>query len=172
MINVLALDLSSNTGFCLHDREGNAKFGDVKLPPGDDGYSGTKYHFFWDWVTFTIKTYRIEFLIVEAPAPVAMKRSGTISIMQQLGLSAISETIAAKYGLRFCRANISTVRLHFTGNGHADKVQVRDRCRNFGWYTESLDAADAIAVWDWTNHDLGQPKRPHLDVLFKPVVRI
>lgn len=171
MINVLALDLSSNTGFCLHDREGKPKYGDVRMPPASsDHYNGTKYCFFWDWCVFTVKTYRIEFLIVEAP--IATGRDGMFSVMQQLGMAAISELLAAKYGLRYCRANISTVRKHFTGNGRADKPAVEIACRERGFYPQSLDAADAIAVWDWANHDLRQPNRPHLDALFKPRVAL
>jgi Holliday junction resolvasome RuvABC endonuclease subunit len=154
---ILALDPGHALGYAVDGSEpGELVTGVCDLPRGGQD-RGKTYSYFATWLEMTVNQYGVTVLAWEAPIIFGGKKGSTMktnaaTIEFAFGLAAIAEMVGHRLGLICWKAPLGTVRLHFTGNGKADKGQVYARCLALGYDVTSLDAADAAAIWDFIGH--------------------
>lgn len=156
---VLALDLSTNTGFAIGAPGTKPRSGTVVLKdPEDDAVRAARNLacFIRDQIAFE----RPELVVYEAPLPVAAMRANnnagwTIAMAWQL-VGAVN-AICGPYGIRTVAARCDTVRKHFIGQANCGnrkdtKQAVINRCHVLDLMPKKSrddNRADAIATWDW-----------------------
>lgn len=157
MKRVLALDLSSHTGWAIDRPTGGEKplSGVVDLPLDGDEY-GRAFVAFEQFLCDAIAAHAPDAVAFEAPL---MHRGSNFITTEQtvrllFGLAAITELVAHRSGLMAYEVNVATVKRHFAGNGRATKADMMARCRQLGWEVKDHNAADACAVWDFVRHKL------------------
>jgi Holliday junction resolvasome RuvABC endonuclease subunit len=154
---ILALDPGHKLGYCVDGENPRApRSGVCELPRNFPDY-GKTWCYLETWLGMMIEQYRVTVLSWEAPIIFGGKRGSTRPTNSQaiefaIGIGTVCELVGARRGLVCWKAPMGTVRLHFTGNGHADKGQVYARCLAVGYPVASYDAADATAIWDFTGH--------------------
>lgn len=154
---ILALDAATRTGFCC-GRAGEKPRADfVRLRrPGEDLEVAFKNTCCFLRDLFVLE--RPDLIIFEAPlAPVA-HRSHEAALLG-IGVYAAAAGIAGVYGIRFEKANASTVSKFFTGKGkwsqgeggrREKKKATIKRAQALGLlppHSTDADMADAIALW-------------------------
>jgi len=143
--DILALDLATNTGWCCgKPTDANPEFGHFTIPPtGDDvGRFGLT---FAAWLKGVVIARRPELLIFEAP--ILPKKTQPMTTRKLMGLAVLTEMIARSQNVRCREGRASSVKKHFTGYGHAKKVDTIEICRRYGWRVTTDDEADACALW-------------------------
>jgi hypothetical protein len=159
--SILALDPGHRLGYAVDDLQApnSCKTG-VCVIPSHYPDIGKELRFAEVWLTHTIEQYGVEVLIWEAAIPFGGKRGSTVrtnsaAIQFAASLAGVFDLVGTRLGLKCWQANLGTVRLHFTGNGKADsagKGRVYQRALALGYDPESLDASDAVAIWDFCKH--------------------
>ncbi len=158
---ILALDPGHKLGWAVDGRRPGELITGVEILPGQAPDHGVAYCHFQDWLAEMIDIHRVQVLAWEAPVAFGgFKQSwgGRKLVTNQAaveflyGLGAVAELVGTVAGLLCWKAVTATVRRHFVGNGRAEKMDVFIRCRALGWPVETLDAADAAAIWDLAAH--------------------
>ena len=114
-------------------------------------------------VSFTAQ--RPSLLVKEAPPPLqafANMGNAETTVRLTLGLHAVAEAIAVRYGVSWQEVHDSTARKHFIGRGRmgtrkATKAAVVARCHALGYFGEGVkddNRADACCVFDWASAEL------------------
>lgn len=145
---ILALDLATVTGWASGSPGDTPRCGTIELPRPVERDNGPSYASFVDWLNGMIQLQRPRLLAIEASYVAAGRNINARTVELAGGLLAIGELIAYRRAIS-CRVKaVASVRKHFVGKGSATKDQVYQECRRRGWAPDSLDAADALALWD------------------------
>lgn len=156
MGRILAIDVASASGWA-HDgyQPGVPIAGRFNAPRIKDKEYGPLFLAFAEWIENKIMQAAPEIISFEAPlqmvgaGSIARKyttNQGTIRIL--FGLVAIAECAAARHQIRCYEANVATIKKYFTGDGRAQKIQMKAQCRQLGWPGSDDDnIADACAQW-------------------------
>lgn len=104
------------------------------------------------WLRDMIGVHTPDIIVFEAPFISGGKQMN--AAIRLLGMAAVTELVAHHLGVRIFSAHMSKVRKHFCGTGHAKrdiiKKKIQDACDARGWFYADDNAADALAVWDYT----------------------
>jgi len=87
-----------------------------------------------------------------------------------MGLSAMAQTFAFQIGAKCYEVSIAEWRKHFLGRGTGFKAKGEDpkelsiqRCAQYGWHTDSPDAAEACGILDYSLTMIPDYVRPWRD---------
>jgi crossover junction endodeoxyribonuclease RuvC len=158
MAKVLALDISSKTGFaCDGHIEGRPVSGVIRLPKasGDDESGWNLGPLFADYrrqLASLLIVVQPDICAFEAPLQLmhgghAAVRTSQNTVRLLFGLAGITEGLLSEKNVRGYEANLATVKKHFAGSGRAEKEAMVARCRQLGWPAEDHNAADACGLW-------------------------
>lgn len=157
MKRVLALDLSSHTGWAVDAPGGGDKplSGVVDFDLHGDEY-GPTFSAFRNFLNDAVCIHEPEVLAFEAPL---MPHGGNFMTSEQtvrllIGLAAHAEQIGHAMGLETVECNVQTVKRFFTGTGRAQKADMIARCNAIGWPVKNHNAADALAVYAFVKSSL------------------
>ncbi len=154
---ILALDPGHALGYCVSgDHPGSPRSGVCQLPRNYPDY-GKTWCYLETWLQMTVEQHGVTVLAWEAPLIFGGKKgsnkpTNSHAIEFAFGVGSVCELVGARLGLICWKVPMGTARLHFTGNGRADKGQVYARALALGYPVTSTDAADATAIWDFTSH--------------------
>lgn len=140
---VLALDLGTNTGWCLV-KDGVIKFSGCLSLPASESHPGHRFLKFSNW----LQQFRgvNEVFYEDVPRFESAKAARVYC-----GLLCIVQMFCLTQGLRMTNIKSNTVKKDFTGNGNADKRKMCEVAHKIGWkggHKETdigHDEADAIA---------------------------
>lgn len=168
---ILALDLARVTGWAHaperacrdwpalgalgRDRTAGVEYGSHAICTTGMSH-GLLYSRFEKWLMDRLFEIAPAVVIFEAPLPTVGrgKGHGSEAARRSLGLAAWVDGVCYRQGVACYEEHAATVRKHFCGNGRATKDMVLESCRQRGWEPADLDAADALALLDYTVHRL------------------
>jgi Holliday junction resolvasome RuvABC endonuclease subunit len=162
MPRLLALDLSTNTGWALLERGEPPRFGTVKLPPaiGDD--QGGRFKHLIEWLDGMQSLTGFDSLAYERP--ILPRKSGDLATTMETltllwGLCTIVQLYAHQNGLPCKPCPVEQAKITLTGSKHAKKEDmVRAAMGTMNWKVSNDHEADAGAVGLWAFEQLW-PKR-------------
>lgn len=160
---ILALDPGHKLGYCVNGQTPGDPITGVCALPRSYPDNGKAWSYLATWLEMMVNQYGVSVLAWEAPLVFGGKKGSSTptnesTIEFAYGFGAICEFVGERLGLVYWRANMGTVRLHFTGSGKADpaKGRVYSACLARGYRVTSHDAADAAAIWDFMAHKYRQ----------------
>lgn len=160
MTSVLALDLSTKTGFCHDGPNGRPVWG-LKLLKVDDwqklGPARTRFR---RWLIDLCAVVRPDVIAFEAALIFGghggkIKTSAQI-VRNQIGLADHAEQIADEIGARCVECTNSEIKAHWAGTARADKSAMCVMARRMGCDIYDDNIADSVALWSLTKHELGE----------------
>lgn len=146
---ILALDIASQTGWCVGRADAPPRCGSVKLL-GEGAADGAVLAAMADWFVDSIDVHKPDKIVYEAPLP---HHSSINSAKLAFRLSGIVELICWRRRIDCKPIHVATVRAQVLGNGRAKKPDVEVWYRAQDWpmpYRNGAvdaDAIDAAAVW-------------------------
>lgn len=178
MARLLALDVSTRTGWAIDDRLrlGVPESGLFRCPGSlggrDEGYDfGRTFHAFEVWLRRFIEERRPDVIAKEEPLRLlhpktrfgakgkmeaALVTSQT-TIRCLLGLDAVVEKVAFEFKIDCYDANVQKIKKYFVRGG-AEKSEMMARCKLLGWDHGGDDnRADAMALWAYAK-SISDPK--------------
>lgn len=153
---IMALDLSTHTGWTHDGPDGRAPFmGTKHLPSIDgndkDGYDyGTCADTFFDWLWEKIDVVKPDLIGYEAPLPQRvdrMQNSKEWIVRMQYGLAWTVEQVCRRRSIACHERNIKAVKNFWTKDPNASKWAMIQRCRQLGWTPGDDNQADSAALW-------------------------
>jgi len=149
---VLALDLSSRTGWTLGALGARTSGGVWKLPPAD--CHGKQMNDFMETLCDSLDVMKPDQVVMEAPL-LATQQTHQNTAMQQMGLYSHTASMCARYGLPCFKANVSTLRSKIFGsarvpgrNDAEKKLWIVRWCRQNGApEIEDHNHADSFVLW-------------------------
>ena len=149
MIPILALDISSSTGWAAGKPDGEPSYG-RHYPEHYQGEDiGRLVHLFGEWVGDMVWKYDIGHMIFEAPYYQGKEQLAARKI---IGLTVEVERRAHVLGITCTELPIATNKLFFAGNGRASKYQMTLAARSYGWDPKNNDESDACGLWAYSAH--------------------
>lgn len=166
-MKILALDVATNTGVCVGSSDAAPRAWTVNLGEAPkhgrlskadkEKLDAKRFSNVLQLTHGLIAKNEPDLIVIEAPI------GGQEANAYLIGLVACIRGCAANRGVNCITAHESTVRKHFLGKAYraadfpmkkaqaklAIKRMVADRCRLLKWDPETLDEADAMALWDW-----------------------
>lgn len=150
-MTVLALDLSTVTGWALHEEGQDAPFfGTLRLPytPEEVGAPCEALRCF---LRDKHKIWNFSDVVFEAQHVSAKMDMRTV--YKLIALGAMTEWWGHMTGVRVYQTHISTWRKHFLGRGSFPsrdeaKAKCMAVCQHLGWNTVEVDAAEACGILD------------------------
>jgi len=176
---VLALDLATTTGWALHRPGMQRPFFDAFTLPGEPGAIGQPCAALEDWLFEKLdETWGeggISHFFFEAQH--IAKGMNPQNAYRLIGLGAIVEKFAYQNKSLCYAVDISTWRKHFIGRGsgfkkdaqkrylpgHNPKELAAQRCEQYGWFTDTHDAAEACGILDFGLSLIPNYQRPWRD---------
>lgn len=178
---VLALDIATRTGFAHDNPAGGPPLGGVLRIPSplpiyskDGGATsweyGACYKTFHVDLSKLVASVRPEIGVFEAPINIIAGKDGKRKVQTSqttirllFALAGIAELVFAQHDIPISETNITTVKKHFAGHGHAEKPAMLARCRQLGWDCNGdHNTADAMAIWSLAKSLLDPKWRPGL----------
>lgn len=148
-LRLLALDLSSNVGWCFYDgRTSRPIFDTLVLPErqGRDIY-GPTFARFEAWLRATIKLHAPALVAFEAPIlPRTRVFQKQRAIRLSYGFAASVERVCSELNLRCIECHPSTVKVRLAGHGTARKHHMVAAAGRLGFDVVTDHEADAIGV--------------------------
>ena len=153
---ILALDLGTCTGFAYARPGAEPVYGSHRLP----GASGLGRFFtaFRSWLAGRITVFDPRLIVYEAPL-ITGSKTHFDTALKLIGLAMHVEQIADLRELLCAKANNQTVKKFVAGRGGAQKVEVADVVRAYGWEPDNNNVSDALAILLWAEAKWA-PKAP------------
>lgn len=144
MPRLLALDLSTMTGFAVMERGRAPHFGTWRAPPETVGEYGRRYSALRQWLVEMHQVHQLDGIAFEAPI---MKPTDDMHMLRVLiGFAVIVEEVAGSLKLECVEVPVPTVKKALTGDAYAKKDKmIAAACRR-GWAVADDHQADAGAV--------------------------
>lgn len=161
-LSILALDIATNLGWALH-KPGMERpfFGSVRLRGGSKDI-GLPAEDLRQFLVDKHKLYGFSHLVFEAQHLV--KRTNVDTSYRLMALGGMAEWFAFRIGAHCYKIEIGKWRKHFIGRGggfkrdpatkhylpgHDPKKLALQTCAEYGWHTDSEDAAEACGILDY-----------------------
>lgn len=151
MRSILALDLSTATGWAAGRPDGSPRFGTQRFPGGED--LGRSLQAFEDWLVGMIAVEQPAVVVFEAPILNGGKTSLATARLLYC-LAGLTELVCRKAQVQCREANLMTVKKFWAGSGRADKPAMIAAAKRYGFDVRNPDEADAVAVWAHAVHTL------------------
>lgn len=140
---LLALDLGTNTGYCVGAREGALASGAASFKPGRYDGGGMRFVRFRKWLDDLQESYPIDRVAFEE----VRRHAGTDAAHVYGGLMATLQSWAEDRSIPYEGIPVGTIKRSFTGNGAASKDLMITEAVKRGFAPGSSDEADAIGIW-------------------------
>lgn len=139
MERILALDAATTTGFAHTDGAG----GTFTLPKAKKGEPiGKRMAHFYDWLRMMLADHETDVIVYEQ----AHHRGGAPTRMG-VGLVTIIEVAAYQHECQVKSCHTATLKKHATGNGRAEKYQMRQAAERENPTIEIVDDNHCDALW-------------------------
>ena len=147
-MKLLALDLSTHTGWAVGEHVDQPRFGTFHLPKtGDD--IGTFVAAFDDWLCSMIAVEGLDELVFEAPLMIggANAKTNITTVRKLMALASHTEFVCHRQGVMCREANLATVKKFFAGSGRAQKPDMIRSAQRYGFAVKDDNQADALGAW-------------------------
>jgi hypothetical protein len=150
-VSIFFLDLSLRTGWAADSAEpGRPVTGLLSLvPPGGNMADGWRYGRTFESLrsALTALVPRFDPRLIGFEAPISKHQTSAKLLVT---LAGIVEMVGYQFGIDVVEAHLSTIKKHFTGDGHAEKTDMLKMCRTLGWDVgRDHNRADAAAGWSY-----------------------
>jgi hypothetical protein len=143
---IVALDLASQTGWALRNRDGRILSGTVSFRPSRYDGGGMRYLRFQNWLTqFAAELPEISAIYFEE----VRRHLGTDAAHVYGGLLATVTAWCEQRRIPYQGVPVGTIKRHIAGSGAADKQAVIAAVRARGFTPTDDNEADAIAILLW-----------------------
>jgi len=154
----IALDLGSITGWAGDDSTSNSGTPLAGIwdctHRGDD--LGSAFLRFENHLITAVNRLRPGYIAKEAAIAPRWGRTNLAALRKLLGLSAIAELTAKRFGIPCYDVHISTARKYFVGNARAQKSDIVWKCQQLGWPDFDPNACDALCVLAYARECFGE----------------
>ena len=143
--HILALDLGTNTGFCIgKEKRGVPDYSGTQsfAPRRFDG-GGMRYLRFRQWLDEVVKDSRIGRVVFEE----VRAHKGVDASHVYGGLLATLTAWCEEQGLPYEGIGVGAIKKHATGKGNANKEAMIEACRALGYDPVDDNEADAIHLY-------------------------
>jgi hypothetical protein len=157
-MNVLALDLATNTGFARGEPGREPAFGSIRFGKPNASHDAIFGHAL-DWlIAETRQDNRPDVIVYESPIPGHSKWGQTNAASLEIlnGLIAITRAVAFMRSIFDVRTyTVGEVRKYFIGPGGARtkgreaKALIVRKCRLLRWDAKNDNEGDALALWSY-----------------------
>lgn len=150
---VLALDIATATGAAWDGPNGAPQFCTYRLPSYYSSEDlGARLHKFQNWLYDLAGMVKPGLIAVEAPlVDTGRPDLPTNKDAARLLIALASQAHLVGYCLdpkaRVIEKNVSAVKRHLTGTGHAKKDAIMAACRRLGWAVKTDHEGDACSLW-------------------------
>jgi Holliday junction resolvasome RuvABC endonuclease subunit len=142
MPTLLALDLSSHTGWAVFVDGRLTEYGLKHFPILNPAFPAQRFEEFWEWITRLIEVYKPTDIVVERPH----LRGFPVTVFL-VGLYSRVAEAAARSWISFGDLHSASIKLAMTGNGRAEKAEVIAAVNaKYGLAITDDNEADAIAT--------------------------
>lgn len=141
-MGTLALDLGTNTGFCIGERPGALVSGTQSFKPGRYDGGGIRFVRFRKWLDELQEGFPIRRVVFEE----VRRHAGTDAAHVYGGLLAVLTSWCEENGIAYEGVPVQAIKKHVTGKGNADKDAVIAGVRKFGFSPGDDNEADALAL--------------------------
>ena len=146
MRNAIALDLGTATGFCIFSRGNDhiniVSSGTKKFHQNGHATLGRRFVCFRDWLRSIIKKHDIDEIFYEQ----VYAHSGIQPAHVYGGFSYHMAAICDDFNIALHGIGVGTIKKRVTGYGHASKVQIIKKVREYDFNPIDDNEADAIAI--------------------------
>lgn len=162
-MRILALDLSTDSGWALGDAESPPRLGTYRCSKlFAEDQLGDRWVQFERWLGDMLLVLKPDLVGFEAPIIVGGGKGTTRptnveTVRFLLGLATIAELVPTRMSIACEDAHIQQVRKHFCGHGFAKKDDVRAMCFRRGVMVADHNQADAVAILSFLQHCHGCP---------------
>lgn len=153
--NILALDLATHCGWAVNPPHEEPDFG-TEVLPSTGAAVGPFIGAFDAWLRRMIEEQKPALIIYEQPSLFAKTTPQTVIKLN--GLATHTEFLCDKRGIPVRSANPSKLKKFFTGNGKAQKDDMKEAARRRGWLVRDDNQADACAVRAWAIYCYAAPE--------------
>ena len=152
-MNLLALDLSSNTGWAIGPVGQRPRYGTLRLPSTGNEI-GRFADAFDTWLSDMITMYAPDFCAFESSF---IPPTTTLMTVRKLtGLAWHTEFVCRRRDVTCTEVNNATVKKFWAGTGRAKKPEMIAAARGFGFPVDDDNQADALGLW----HHVCEVKHP------------
>ena len=175
-MRVLALDISTFTGFAVDRAEGSPlagkpRVGTWKLSGLEEPQLGESLCQLSEYVDAMIQVEGVKAICIEAPMPIGGRPGQNQNFIAAglIQLVGAARAEARRHGLEERLGHVQSVRKHFLGTGRPEspKRAVMARCAQLGWMVADHNQADAAALWCWAKSLLDPAWAPNGTSLFR-----
>ena len=147
-MKLLALDLSSRTGWACGEHHAAPRFGTLALPKTDEDI-GRFVAAFDDWLGSMLIVEAPDEVVFEAPLMLGGSRGITniTTTRKLMALASHTEFAAYKAGVRCMEVNVQKVKKFFAGTGAAKKPDMVRAAKGYGFAVTDDNQADAFGAW-------------------------
>jgi len=141
--NVLGLDLGTHTGWALRRRDGTISHGTENFTPGRNWTAGQRWMRYRSWLSALIDREQIHAITFER---VVFGHSSASASDVYGGFRALTEMVADAHHCELSSVAVPTIKKHWTGHGHAKKLEMIAEAKRRGFRPIDDNASDALAI--------------------------
>jgi len=142
-MSLLALDLGTNTGYCIGHSVGATISGTANFKPGRYSGGGMRFVKFRAWLAELKSAYPIDKVVFEE----VRRHAGTDAAHVYGGLLATLTAWCEENEIPYEGVPVGEIKKYWTGKGNASKEMMIAEAIKRGYAPLSDDEADAIAIW-------------------------
>jgi len=142
-MSLLALDLGTNTGFCIGHTIGANASGTANFKPSRYDGGGMRFVKFRKWLNELKAAYPVSRVVFEE----VRRHAGTDAAHVYGGLLATLTAWCEENEIPYEALGVGTIKREWTGKGNASKEMMIAEAIKRGYAPLSDDEADAIAIW-------------------------
>lgn len=149
-MNILALDLGTTTGFAIGEAK-NVLSGTWDLKPSRGDGGGMRFVKFRARLAELRKTMPFGAVFYEE----VRKHRGTAAAHVYGGLQAVLTAWCEENNIPYEAVPVGTIKKYATGKGNADKEQMKEAVRGWGYEPADDNEADALALFHCKGDEYG-----------------
>lgn len=143
--NILALDLGTKCGYAVRRRDGSIIHGTESFTPRASWSAGQRWQRFRVWLAGIIEREQVHAIAYES----VHRHVGTDAAHAYGAFLAIMQMQADARNIVPQPVGVGVVKKHWTGKGNATKDEMTLEARRRGFYPDTDNAADALAILSW-----------------------
>lgn len=143
---ILALDLSSRTGWAVGHIQDGPQWGCFVLPKTGENL-GPFLQAFDDWLDTRLHRNRPDLVAYEAPVFYKPGTTQLVTIRKLYSLASVTELVCHRHGIDVTEADNQQVKKFFTNHGGKKGARMILAARDRGFVTSDDNEADALGIW-------------------------